>query len=113
SDGEPNTGAEPGRIIVRQFRTTNATLTITSELLGDSETVDLEDIVVNDVGGAGGATYSEAAAAMLGPVIDAATAAVRTRLEDAAEGAAREAIQEDVEELEQEAEGRLRDLLER
>src|SRR5690606_35781996 len=36
SDGEPETGAEPGRIIVRQFRTTNATLTITSELLADS-----------------------------------------------------------------------------
>jgi len=111
--GEPETGAEEGRVIVQLFRATNARLTITSELLGRSETVDLEDVVVNDIGGTRGATYSEAAAAMLDPVIDAAVAAVRGRLQDAAEEAAREEVEGEVEELEQEAEERLRDLLER
>lgn len=112
-EGEPETGVEEGRIIVELFRATNARLTITSELLGGSETVDLEDVVVRDVGGTRGATYSEAAAAMLDPVIDTAIAAVSGRLRDAAESSAREAVEEEVEEVEQEAEERLRDLLER
>lgn len=114
SSGEPQTdAAEEGRIAVRRFRATNATLTIASELLGSSETVELDDVVVTDIGGTQGAPYGEAAAAMLDPVIDAAVAAVRRRLRDAAEDAARERIDEEVEELEQEAEGRLRELLER
>lgn len=113
SSGEPAAGAEEeGRIIVSLFRATNATLTITSELLGGAETVDLEDVVVRDVGGTQGAAYSEAAAAMLGPVIDAALAAVRGHLQDAAENAAREEVDEEAEELE-EAKERVRDLLER
>lgn len=113
SGGAPEPGAEEGRIKILLFRATDARLTVTSELAGGSETVDLEDVVVRDIGGTQGATYSEAAAAMLEPVIDAAVAAVRGRLQDAVEDAAREEVDEEVQELQQEAEGRIRDLLDR
>lgn len=104
---EPAAGAEEGRIIIDRFRLTNARVTVASELSDDSEVLELDDVVVEDVGrAAGGATYSEATEAVLGPILAAARSAVEGRLRDAASDAAREEIEEETEE-------RLRDLLDR
>ena len=63
--------------------------------------------VVDGIGrGSGGATYAQAAEAILGPILTAARSAPEERLRNAAADAAREAIEE-------EASEKLRDLLDR
>ena len=61
---------EPARIVVERFRVNNARLLLTSEYLREPEELPLSDVVVTDIGSdTGGVTYSEAASAMLMPLI--------------------------------------------
>ena len=104
SGGVP--AAEPGRLIVEQFRLRNGRVLVTSEHLSKPEELPLADVVVRNIGSAtGGATYSEAAEAMLMPVIAAARSAAAERLRSAAGEALSEAARK---ELDEESEG-LRD----
>ncbi len=107
SSGEPQ-AREPGRIVVERFRVRNASVLVTSEHLSRPEELPLKDIVVNGIGSAtGGATYSEAAEAMLLPVLaaarDAAAARLRSAAADAVSDAAREELEEESEELRERA----------
>ena len=98
SSGEPQAG-EPGRIVVERFRVRNASVLVTSEHLSRPEELPLKDIVVNGIGSAtGGATYSEAAEAMLMPVLAAAREAAAARLRSAAAEAVSDAAREELEE---------------
>jgi hypothetical protein len=97
SSGEPPAG-EPGRIVVERFRVRDARVLLTSEYLGSPEELPLRDIVVQDIGGATGATYSEAAEAMLLPVIAAARTAATERLRDVAADAVSDAAREELDE---------------
>jgi len=98
SSGEAPAG-EPGRIVVERFRLRNARLLITSEHLSKPEELPLDDVVVENIGQAsGGATYSEAAEAMLMPVLAAARAAATQRLQVAAADAVTEAAREELDE---------------
>jgi hypothetical protein len=102
---------EPGRIIIDRFRLTNARVTVTSELLSKPEDLPLEDIVVTGIGrSAGGASYGEAAEAMLAPILAAARSAAQARVQSEAAEAVREELQEEVEEK---AGEKLRELLDR
>jgi hypothetical protein len=94
---------EPGRIVVERFRMRNGRVLVTSEHLSKPVELELADVVVENIGGAaGGATYSEAAEAMLMPVIAAARSAAAARLRSAAGEALSEAARE---ELDDEAHG--------
>ena len=98
SSGEPQT-REPGRIVVKRFRVRNASVLVTSEHLSRPEELPLQDVIVNDIGSAtGGATYSEAAEAMLMPLLAAARAAAAARLRSVAAEAVSEAAREELEE---------------
>jgi hypothetical protein len=98
SSGEAPAG-EPARIIVERFRVRNARVLVTSEHLSTPEELQLGDVVVSDIGTAtGGVTYSEAATAMLMPVIAAARSAAAERLRRAAGDAVSEAAREELEE---------------
>ena len=98
SSGEPPAG-EPERIVVERFRVRNASVLVTSEHLSNPEELPLRDIVVENIGSAtGGATYSEAAEAMLMPVLAAARSAAAARLRSAAGEAVSEAAREELEE---------------
>jgi hypothetical protein len=110
--------AEPGRIIVKRFRLSDARLLLTSEYLSEPEELSLRDIVVNDIGVAtGGATYSQAAEAMLTPVLAAARSAAGERLKsvaaDAASEAVREKLDEEAGEIENDVSERIDELLDR
>ena len=110
--------AEPGRIIVKRFRLSDARLRLTSEYLSEPEELPLRDIVVNDIGVAtGGATYSQAAEAMLTPVLAAARSAAGERLKavaaDAASEAVREKLDEEAGEIENDVSERIDELLDR
>jgi hypothetical protein len=95
--------AEPGRIVIERFRLRSARVLVTSELLSKPEELPLGDVVVSNIGSStGGATYSEAAEAMLMPVIAAARTAAGERLRSAAGDALSEAARK---ELDDEAEG--------
>lgn len=101
SDSGPG---EPGRIVVNRFRLSNARLVLTSELLSQPEDLPLRDIVVDDIGTAsGGATYAQAAEAMLAPLLaearSAATERLRAAAADAAIDEARDEISERVDDL--------------
>lgn len=122
----PNdTAREPGRIVVERFRLSNARVVLTSEHLSEPEELALRDVVVDDIGSAmGGATYAQAAEAMLAPVLGearaAAAARLRTAAADAAADAAREELDEEArelrekaDELEDEVDERVDELLER
>lgn len=112
SDAPPS--AEPGRIIVKRFRLNNARVLLTSQVLDEPEELPLRDVVVENIGAAtGGATYAEAAEAMLMPVLAAARSAAGERLKVAAVDAAREEVDEEVEDLENRVEERVDELLER
>jgi hypothetical protein len=118
SSGDAPPSAEPGRIIVKRFRLNDARLLLTSEYLGEPEELPLRDIVVNDIGTAtGGATYSEAAQAMLQPVLAAARSAAGERLKAVAAGAAsdavRENLDEEADEIENDVSERIDELLDR
>jgi hypothetical protein len=98
SSGEPPAG-EPGRIVVERFRVRNASVLVTSEHLSKPEQLPLKDIVVENIGSAtGGATYSQAAEAMLMPILAAARSAAAERLRSAAGEAVSEAAREELEE---------------
>lgn len=116
SSGEPSAAA-PGRIAVERFRVRNARVLVTSKYLSSPEELPLRDIVVTDIGGAAGATYAEAAEAMLLPVVAAARAAAAERLRDVAAGAvseaAREQLDEESQRLREEADEARRELSER
>jgi hypothetical protein len=108
SSGEPAPAGEPGRIVVERFRVRNARLLVTSEHLSEPEELELKDVVVDNIGSAtGGATYSEAAEAMLMPILAAARSAAADRLRTAAgeavSDAAREELEEDSAELRERA----------
>jgi hypothetical protein len=97
-DAPPSTAA-PGRIIVKRFRLKDARVLLTSEYLSSPEELPLRDIVVDDIGVAvGGATYSQAAEAMLSPVLAAARAAAGERLKTVAADAASEAVRDRLDE---------------
>jgi len=105
SSGDQPAG-EPGRIVVERFRLRNARVLVTSEHLSKPEELPLKDIVVEHIGSAtGGATYSEAAEAMLMPVIAAARDAAADRLRavagQAVSQAARERLDEESERLDE------------
>jgi hypothetical protein len=88
---------EPGRIVIRRFRVEDARVLLTSEYLSKPEELPLRDVVVEGIGSAGGgATYSEAAEAMLLPVIAAARSAAAERLRTVAANAAAEAAREEL-----------------
>ena len=90
---------EPGRIIVEQFRLRNGRVLVTSEHLSKPEELPLADVVVRNIGSAtGGATYSEAAEAMLMPIIAAARTAAAERLRSAAGEALSEAARKELDE---------------
>jgi hypothetical protein len=77
----------------------NASVLVSSEHLSTPEELPLRDIVVENIGStAGGATYSEAAEAMLMPVLAAARSAAAERLRSAAGEAVSEAAREELEE---------------
>jgi hypothetical protein len=102
SGGEAS--GEPGRIVVERFRLRNARVLVTSEHLAKPEELPLEDVVVEHIGSeTGGATYSEAAEAMLMPVIAAARDAAAERLRGAAGEAVSDAARERLEEKGDEA----------
>jgi hypothetical protein len=116
--GDAPSSGEPGRIIVKRFRLSDARLLLTSEYLSEPEELPLRDIVVNDIGAAtGGATYSEAAQAMLQPVLAAARAAAGERLKAVAAGAASDAVREKLDEeageIESDVSERIDELLDR
>ena len=97
--GEEVSSAEPGRIIVERFRVRNARVLVTSEHLSKPEELPLSDIVVANIGTAtGGATYSEAAEAMLMPIVAAARSAAAERLRGAAADAVSDAAREELDE---------------
>jgi hypothetical protein len=99
--GDESAG-EPGRIVIERFRLRNARLLVTSDRLSAPEDLPLDDVVVGRIGSAtGGATYSEAAEAMLMPVLAAARTAATERLRVAAADAVTEAARD---ELDDEAE---------
>ena len=107
SQSPESTGEGEGRIIIDRFRLTNGHVTVTSDYLSKPEELELEDVVVNDVGAAaGGTTYSEATEAVLMPIVRAARSAAEGRLREAAAGRARE-------ELEDAATDRLKELIEK
>ena len=99
--GDAQTG-EPGRIIVQRFRLRNGRVLVTSDRLSNPEELPLGDVVVENIGSAsGGATYSEAAEAMLMPVIAAARTAATERLRTVAGEAVSQAAREELDEEEQ------------
>jgi hypothetical protein len=99
SSGDAPPSGEPGRIAVKRFRLNDARVVLTSEFLSKPEELPLKDIVVEDIGTTGGgATYSEAAEAMLMPVIAEARSAVSERLKGVAADAASEAVRERLDE---------------
>jgi hypothetical protein len=112
AEDTPQAEAEPeARIMIDRFRLTNASLTLTSDVLDQPETLELDDVVVEGIGrDRGGATYGEATEAVLTPILAAARTAAQDRLRDAAGDAVRDELREEVEE---EAGGRLRELLDR
>jgi uncharacterized protein involved in outer membrane biogenesis len=89
-----STTEEQGRITIERFRLTNASLTLTSELLNEPETIELEDVVVQGIGRNGGATYDEATEAIMTPILAAARSAAQDRLREEATDAAREKVKE-------------------
>jgi uncharacterized protein involved in outer membrane biogenesis len=95
---------EEGRIMIERFRLTNATVTLTSELLNKPETIALDDVVVQGIGRNGGATYEAAPEAVLTPILAAARAAAQARLRQVAKDSARK-------EVEKKASEKLKDLL--
>jgi hypothetical protein len=98
SSGEAPAG-QPGRIIVERFRLRNARVLLTSDLLSKPEELPLSDVIVSNIGSStGGATYSEAAEAMLMPVIAAARSAAAQRLRGAAAEAVTDAAREELDE---------------
>jgi hypothetical protein len=105
SSGESQ--GEPGRIIVERFRVENARVLLTSQYFSEPEELAIDDVVVEGIGGAGGATYSEAAEAMLMPVLAAARSAAADRLRAVGAAAAAEAARgelcDDLDELRDEA----------
>jgi hypothetical protein len=110
--------SEEGRIVIDRFRLTNARVLVSSEYLAEPEELMLRDVVVNGIGsGTKGATYSEAAEAMLAPVLAAARDAARERLRtaaaDAAASSARDKVQEEADEAREEINERLDELLDR
>jgi hypothetical protein len=117
SPGDAAAG-EPGRIVIERFRVRNARVLLTSEHLSQPEELTLRDVVVDNIGSAtGGATYSEAAEAMLMPVLAVAGSAATERLRSAAgeavSEAAREELEEEAEELRQRADAAEQDLSEK
>jgi len=117
SSSEPP-AAEPGRIVVERFRVRNARVLVTSEHLRTPEELPLRDIVVENIGSAtGGVTYSEAAEAMLLPVLAAARSAAAERLRvaavDAVSDVAREELDDEAQRLRQEADEARQDVSER
>jgi hypothetical protein len=99
-----DTPSEPGRIVIERFRVRNARLLLTSEHLSEPEELPLRDVVVDDVGSAaGGATYAEAAEALLMPVLAEARSAAAARLRTVAEDAAADAVREELDEESDEA----------
>jgi hypothetical protein len=104
SSGDSPPSSAPGKIVVKRFRLTDARVLLTSKYLSEPEELPLRDIVVDDIGtAAGGATYSEAAEAMLAPVLAAARSAAAERLKAVAAGAASEAVREELDEKADEA----------
>ena len=102
ADSGDASAAEPGRIIVQRFRLRNGRVLVTSDHLSAPEELPLGDVVVENIGGAsGGATYSEAAEAMLMPVIAAARTAALERLRTVAGEAVSQAAREELGEQEQ------------
>jgi hypothetical protein len=99
ADSGDASAGEPGRIIVERFRLRNGRVLVTSEHLSKPEELRLGDVVVENIGGAsGGATYSEAAEAMLMPVIAAAQTAATERLRAVAGQAVSQAAREELDE---------------
>jgi hypothetical protein len=103
---------------VERFRVRNARVLLTSEHLRTPEELPLRDIVVENIGSAtGGVPYSEAAEAMLLPILAAARSAAAERLRvaavDAVSDAAREELDEEAQRLRQEADEARQDLSER
>jgi hypothetical protein len=98
SSGPAPPSTEPGRIVVKRFRLRDARVLLTSEQLGAPEELPLRDVVVDDIGtAAGGATYAQAAEAMLAPVLAAALSAASHRLKAVAAGAVEGAVREELE----------------
>jgi hypothetical protein len=95
--------SEPGRIIIERFRLRDARVLLTSDLLSKPEELPLDEVVVGNIGSSsGGATYAEAAEALLTPVIAAARTAAAARLRSAAGDALSEAARK---ELDDESQG--------
>lgn len=108
ADSGDASAGEPGRIVVERFRLRNGRVLVTSDRLSKAEELTLGDVVVENIGTAsGGATYSEAAEAMLMPVIAAARTAAAERLRtvagEAVSQAAREELDEEARDLREEA----------
>ena len=98
---------EEGKIIIDTFRLTHASITLTSDLFSHPQDIELDDVVVKDIGrSTGGATYAEATEAVLSPILAAAHAAVRNRLKEAAADAARNEVKKQTAE-------KLKDLLQK
>jgi hypothetical protein len=102
ADSGDASAGEPGRIVVERFRLRNGRVLLTSGHLSKPEELPLRDVVVENIGTApGGATYSEAAEAMLMPVIAAARTAALERLRTVTGEVLSQAAREELEEEEQ------------
>lgn len=114
----PGDATEPGRIIIDRFRVTNARVQVTSEHLSEPEELSLHEVVVEGIGrNSGGATYGDAASAMLTPLLaaarDAAAARLRTATSEAVTDAAREEVEEEADEVRERINERFEDLRDR
>jgi len=118
SESPSDAAREPGRIVIERFRLRNARVLLTSEYLSEPEELPLRDVVVEDVGSTtGGATYAQAAEALLTPVLAEARAAATARLRqvagDAAGDAVREKLDEELDEARDDVSERVDELLDR
>jgi uncharacterized protein involved in outer membrane biogenesis len=93
--GESSSTESGPMIIIEHFRLAGGRIALTSDALSKAESIDLPEVLVNDIGKAeGGVTLGEATDAVLAPILTAARRAVRERLGDTAEEAAKRKLED-------------------
>jgi hypothetical protein len=95
-EGAESSEDEDGqKIIIDRFRLVGGHIAVISDALSKPESIDLRDVVVNDIGKAeGGVSFSEATEQLLSPILAAARDAVRDRLGSAAEDAVKSKLED-------------------
>ena len=102
---------------IQRFKFTNADVSLMSAALGERRNFTLPEIVLNDVGGAQGATADELASLLVAQVINKVSNGVRKivedRVGDEAEKKLKETLDKKLSDKDKESLNRLRDLLNR